>query len=598
MTAPDPTLPQGSAPAADDAVEAPSGASDGGLLSVDAAASADDSRADAVVTGGVTSAAPVPDAVPPSSTASSDHAHPDAAPSSTEAGLVGVSGVSATTPVPAASVVLGSVVPASVADSDFSGTPNAPTDADDLDDELEALMTPDGSRAARWAPKGAGATALTWVDPTEVADHTDAAAPEASATSLWAGARLQPAVARAGFLVPVGVLVGLVASYAGAALLWPLHEVAPTVQSVEVTPVAAPAAEITWPAQGSAAVGIAGLSTVSSTVDASAIASITKVISAMMVLDRQPLAPGEQGQSYSFTRADSQSYMTYLRSDQSALDVPVNGSLTEYQMLQGVLLGSANNYIDRLTRDIWGTDAAFAAAAEKWLSDRGIQGITIMTPSGFDERNTATPDALVAVAEVAMQNPVFAEIVGTPSVDLPGAGVVNNTNGMLADPGVVGVKTGTLYDSWNLLTAKNVSVDDTTVRLYAAVLTQADNESRLEATRSLFAQVEAALQAQLPVVPAGTVVGTVDTLWGEPIDIVTDADSDVVLWNAATATTALSFDLGESRDEGDTVGELTTTGPLNSATSSLSLAQDVEGPTAWWRLTHPLELLGLTSDQR
>ena len=48
--------------------------------------------------------------------------------------------------------------------------------------------------------------------------------------------------------------------------------------------------------------------------------------------------------------------------------MPVGGSLTEYQMLQGVLLGSANNYIDRLAKEILGSDAAFADAAATWLS--------------------------------------------------------------------------------------------------------------------------------------------------------------------------------------------------------------------------------------
>ena len=58
----------------------------------------------------------------------------------------------------------------------------------------------------------------------------------------------------------------------------------------------------------------------------------------------------------------------------------------------------------------------------------------VVTPSGFDERNVSTPESLVALGEYAMKNPVFAQIVGTPSVDLPGAGTVVNTNGMLADP--------------------------------------------------------------------------------------------------------------------------------------------------------------------
>ncbi|WP_050722200.1 D-alanyl-D-alanine carboxypeptidase family protein [Microbacterium sp. GCS4] len=469
-----------------------------------------------------------------------------------------------------------------------------------------AEAEPSGAESApetRWAAAGSGGTALTWVDPLEVAELTSTgpltldADPEAAST-LLRGARLRSRAASPGILVPVGALLGLLGTYAGATMLWPLHELPPTVQAATFTPTAPAPAEILWPAQGSAAVGIGGLGTTASSLDPAVIASVTKVVSSLMVLDRMPLAVGEQGPEFAFTRADNQAYWQYRRSDQSALDVPVGGTLTEYQMLQGTLLGSANNYIDRLAREIWGSDEAFASAATVWLRDRGLDEITIATPSGFDERNTATPASLIALAERAMQNPVFASIVSTPSVDLPGAGTVVNTNGMLADAGVVGVKTGTLGDSWNLLTAKDIVVDDTTVRMYAAVLGQVDDEQRLSETRALFAQVEASLAAQEPAVEKDAVIGTVTTLWGETVDIVADADTPIILWNGVGAQATPTFDLGDRREGGDEAGTLLVSGPLNSVVTPLSLAEDVDGPSPWWRLTHPLELFGLTEAQR
>ena len=44
------------------------------------------------------------------------------------------------------------------------------------------------------------------------------------------------------------------------------------------------------------------------------------------------------------------------------------------------------------------------------------------------------------------------------------------------------------------------------------------------------------------------------------------------------------------------VGSLTAEGPLDTAVTSVSLADDITEPTAWWRLTHPLELFGLDND--
>lgn len=449
---------------------------------------------------------------------------------------------------------------------------------------------------AEWADEQRPPTALTWLDARTVAEASAAPAPQTSpARDILAGARRRPDWLRARVLAPVGIIAGVCGAYVGATLLWPLTAVAPQVTAVQVETAPAPAAAVTWPATGSAAVGVQGLSTVASTSSADEIASISKVASVMMVLDELPLEPGEQGPSFAFDDADARDYWQYRWSNQSALDVPAGGSLTEYQMLQGVMLGSANNYIDRLAEELWGGEDGFADAARTWLSDHGISGMTLMSPSGFDERNVATPEAVVALGELAMRNPVFAEIVGTRSAEIPGAGTVSNSNEMLGDTGVIGIKTGTL-SHWNLLTAKEVPIGDTTVRVFTSVLGQDDNDARIAATRSLLSDVEKALTEQPVTVPAGTVVGRVTTEWGASADVVTDADTQVVLWNEAIATTAAEFSLGESTEKGAKVGTLTTQGPLDSDATAVSLSNDVPGPSIWWRLTHPLELFGLDKD--
>ncbi|WP_460796205.1 D-alanyl-D-alanine carboxypeptidase family protein [Microbacterium sp. GXF0217] len=470
----------------------------------------------------------------------------------------------------------------------------------DPDAELATLLAAGDASAqpvAAWADEKSPATALTWVDPVTVEIATQAAPLEAP--SDGGGPDLLVDAPRRGFLqpgilVPLGTLAALGLAYVGTTLLWPLHELPPTIEATTVTPVGAEAAAFTWPADGSAAVSVEGVSTTSSTTETAPIASVTKVVSSLMVLEAQPLQLGEQGPEYSFDNSDSSEFWSYLRDDQSALDVPVGGVLTEYQMLQGILLGSANNYIDRLADDIWGSDRDFAAAAESWLSARGLSDITIVTPSGRNENNVASPASLTTLASIAMANPVFAEIVGTESVDLPGAGVVTNSNGLLPEPGFVGVKTGSLDGDYNLLSAKDVTVGDATVRIYAAVLGQDSDEARLAASRDLYTQVEAQLQAQGPAVTGDTVVGQVSTPWGASADVVTDGDASVVLWNSAAPTAEVAFDLGETRDANAAVGTMTVAGPVNSVDVPVVLASDLEGPSPWWRLTHPFELLGIT----
>ncbi len=397
---------------------------------------------------------------------------------------------------------------------------------------------------------------------------------------------------RPGVLVPFGVFLAVIVAYCATTLLWPLHAVAPTVAQIAVQPVPAPAAVGAWPAEGGAATVVAGVGApIASTGDAMSIASITKVVTSLLVLEEMPLAPGEAGREFRFTSADRSDYWRYRDRGESALDVPVGGSLTEYQMLQGVLMGSANNYADRLASTIWPNDEVFARAANTWLAQHGIDGITITDPTGIDFGNIASPEALLTLGERALAHPVIAEIVRTPEVELPGVGLVRNSNPLLADPGVVGIKTGSL-DTYNLLAAKDVTVGETTVRIYGAMLGQPDREVRDEALRAVFAQVEQELQLR-PSVPEGTVVGQVQTKWGEAVPILAAADAQVVLWNGGAASVETTFHLGDLRDEGDVVGALVATGPKDAASVDLVLAGDVDDPSPFWRLTHPLQLFGL-----
>jgi len=451
-------------------------------------------------------------------------------------------------------------------------------------DEPAASSTADSASALGWWD-AASLTAPTRSLPLDV---TSTAQP-ASVDLLAERPRRSPL--RPGVLVPIGIVVAIVLAYCVSMAVWPLTAVAPTVAKADLQQVTAKAAALTWPKSGAAGVGVEGLGKpTASTADQSSIASITKVVTALMVLDESPVTKKDQGQEFAFTYNDMLEYWQYRARGESALDVPVGASLTEYQVLQGMLIGSANNYAARLGATWWGSDATFASAANAWLHARGISGITIADPTGFDAGNTATPTALIDVAELAMDDPVIAGIVKTKKLTLPGAGSVENTNELLADKGVVGLKTGSL-DGYNLLAVKDVEIDGITVRMYSAVLNQPTDKKRWSVSRDLLAQVQKQLKAS-PSVTAGTTVGTVHTRWGETVPITTAKDAVVVLWNGAAAKVTADLDLGDWA-AGAKAGTLTASGPLNSSTVSVTLDSELTGPSLGWRLTHPLDLLGI-----
>ena len=464
----------------------------------------------------------------------------------------------------------------------------------------EATVTPDSqgpdSEAAQQAePVPTKTAALAWVTPETLGTPIQPTGGKPVITELLPPARgPRKGLALAAPLLTAAAL-GL--GYFGGCALWPLANVEPTISEATVESLPGKPLGIAWPQDGTAAVGAEGLGLISSSdSDAASMASITKLVTTLMILERAPLAAGEDGPSYSFTWEDSNLYWQYRYQNESALDVPVDGTLTERQMIEGILIGSANNYIDRLTTELWGSKDDFVAAVPAWLEAHGLTGITMVDASGIDPDNTATASDLVKLASLALADPTIAQIVALPSVELPGAGEVTNTNPLLGDPGVVGVKTGTLLagwrEQWNLLTAKDITIGQTTVRVYAAVLGQPDEDGRASVSRQLLDQVEQSLQLQ-PSVPVGTTVATVSTEWGASAEVVTTADAQVVLWDSGTAAVTSDYEVEVGDLDGADVGQLTATGPFDSTDVPLALEGSVPGPSLKWRLTHPLELLGL-----
>jgi D-alanyl-D-alanine carboxypeptidase (penicillin-binding protein 5/6) len=92
----------------------------------------------------------------------------------------------------------------------------------------------------------------------------------------------------------------------------------------------------------------------------------------------------------------------------------------------------------------------------------------------------------------------------------------------------------------------------------------------------------------------GTVAGHVTTAWGEDVAIIAKDDADAIVWNGGAGAVTADFSLGDAREKGADVGTLSVAGPLDSSSTALELAADIEPPSAWWRLTHPLDLFGLT----
>jgi serine-type D-Ala-D-Ala carboxypeptidase (penicillin-binding protein 5/6) len=172
------------------------------------------------------------------------------------------------------------------------------------------------------------------------------------------------------------------------------------------------------------------------------IASVAKVMTAYLVLRDHPLRLGQDGPTIALTDADVADTDRRAAQDESVVPVAAGEQLTELQALQALLLPSANNIAAVLARWDAGTTARFVARMNAAARSLGMTQTRYTDPSGYEDTTVSTAVDQVRIVVRSMRQPVFARIVATPSVWLPVAGTVHNTDRLLGQNGFVGVKTG------------------------------------------------------------------------------------------------------------------------------------------------------------
>jgi len=395
----------------------------------------------------------------------------------------------------------------------------------------------------------------------------------------------------------LAVLAALVGggTYAAATLSAPLP--APVVALAVPAPPTAPAAAPAWPADvAAAAAGVLGHPAVVSGPrgeEPMPIASIAKLVTALVVLDAAPLAPGESGPSFTLDASDLAILAEVRAVDGSSLPVAEGLTLTQRQLLEGMLVPSANNYAVSLVTRVFGGVEAYLAAARAWLDANGLGGVRVADATGLSEADTASAADVVRLGMRALEHPVIAEIVRMASVELPLAGEARSTNALLGRDGIVGVKTGTSSIAGPcLLVAREVTVAGQPRTVVAAVLGAADSAARFAAGGAL-ADATAGTLVPVVLVEPGAAVGELRTAWGDRARLVTGSGASALLWNAQEVRTDASVPVpAVPLADGATVGSIEYSGVGVGAAVPLLASGALREPDAWWRLTHPGELFG------
>ena len=387
-----------------------------------------------------------------------------------------------------------------------------------------------------------------------------------------------------------GVLV-LGAFYLPMTLLAPLGGVA-AVQSAPGLETL-PAAALEWPALGASAVGAIdypGVLGTGGAATAAPIASITKVVTALVVLDAQPLQIGDSGPDIEFTAKDVAIREKYRAINGKVEPVSAGTSLSQRQVMDVMLVESANNYAESLAVWAYGSLDEFLDAADAWLARNNLASTSIVEPTGMSPSNVSTASDLVALGKIALADPVVSAIVGTKVETVPVVGEITNSNDLLGVAGVRGIKTGTLDEAGAcLLFAADYLVGGETVTIVGAVLGGVDHKTINAQVRTLLEDVEQSFH-EVTLTTTGEVFASYTTAWGETVDLVAAEDASVVVWaDTPVSFTMTAQDVGLGA-KGDDVGEATYTVGDETFTVPLELGASITDPGPFWRLTNPAAL--------
>lgn len=409
---------------------------------------------------------------------------------------------------------------------------------------------------------------------------------------------------RAGIIV--AIVIVLVLAGAGGYVAWALHAPLPAPVATTRTPTVAPGpvASPTITGTGSVLItggqdylGPDGIHLIAADDSPKPIASITKLITALVILDAHPLGGADDpGPTITFGKAAHDLYDEYYVQGATIAEMPTGTTMSLHDALATMLIPSASNYADALSTWAFGSRGGYLAATRSWLAANGLGATTIVEPTGLSDRNTSTPSDLVRIGQLAAANPAIVQITATPSLTVTGPGTMRNTNDLLGEMGVTGLKTGNLGEgTFSLLYTASLDVGIGTPLAVVGVALDGSSRDAVDASvRTLFDSVRAGFhRVRLPA--AETVIGAYETAWGGSAQLVVATSGTILTWSDTPISVTADIATPTAYADGERVGTLTWTAGPNAEVVQVEVRGTIEPPTDWWRLTHPAELLGAGS---
>jgi D-alanyl-D-alanine carboxypeptidase (penicillin-binding protein 5/6) len=393
-------------------------------------------------------------------------------------------------------------------------------------------------------------------------------------------------------VVAWGSALVVIALCAGAIVQWvrPLPGATLDVRAVRL-PGAAPA--FAWPSTGEAAATVVGVGTVGQVrgTQPVPVAGLAEVLAAYVALSDHRLAPGDDGPAIPVTADALTSYQSGLASQESEIPIVAGETLTELQVLEGLLIGSGADMATVLADWDAGSVTAFVAKMNAASTTLGLTSTHVTDPTGVDPATTSTAEDLVRLGEASLTMPVLRQIVSLAQTSLPMTNVLFNLNFDLGQDGIIGIKTGSDTSAQGCyLFAAQQSVGGKDVTVVGAVLSQpggalGPNTAAVDAGDALVKSIFGAVH-DFTLFSPGQHVADLDAAWGSSAPVTVAKPITVIGWPGLVADLTVRHGaLAGPVAAGATVGTLRAGVGQSATETDLRTTTPVAGPHPWWRLT-------------
>ncbi|MGW6573281.1 hypothetical protein ACWGAN_14055 [Streptomyces sp. NPDC054945] len=353
--------------------------------------------------------------------------------------------------------------------------------------------------------------------------------------------------------------------------------------------------QLPWPTEGQAYMAAAGLGTLGQSGEQKPvpIASVTKSMTAYIILRDHPVKKGEQGAMIDVDKtAETEGKKNNSTDNESTLDTVKEGDkISEYDAIAALMIPSANNIARLLARWDSGSQEAFVKKMNDTAKELGMKNTTYTDPSGLDATTVSTAEDQVKLGLKLVEIETLLDITKKPSWIDPSGKKWDNWNRLVPYNDSLGIKTGTTTKAGgNLLFAAQKKIGNTNQLIVGAVLGQhkpAIIDTVIAASKQLMLATQKSLDGAT-VVKKGDVVGYVDDGLGGRTPVVATADVQAIGWGSLTVSIKLADGGGklpQTATAGTEVGLLTVGEGASQVKVPVALKTDLAAPGIGSKLT-------------